>query len=394
MTEHNEPKARGPLAGVRVLDFSIMMAGPYCTRYLADLGAEVIKVESPEGDYIRTRPPLRDGRSTYFAHLNCGKRSIRLDLKDPAAIDVAIALAAKSDVVVENFRPGVMNRLGIGYDVLSRNNPGLIYCAVSGFGQDGPGADKPAYAQVVQASSGYDLAFMQYQDSQDRPANSNIFVADVLASTFALSGILAALNQRHRTGLGQFVDVALMDGMLNLLPYEVQEAQFPARERRQVYAPVKAVDGFVIICPMTAKNFESLCDTVGHPEWKTDPRFADNVERVRNWQEMMRLVERWTIQRPAQECEDRFMAAGIPAATYRTVREALQDPQLTHRGSLARVADASGEFLVPNLPFRLSAARVEAGARVADSGEDTVAVLTQVLGMTPEQASAFSGRRG
>lgn len=394
MTEHNEPKAQGPLAGVRVLDFSIMMAGPYCTRYLADLGAEVIKVESPDGDYIRTRPPLRDGLSTYFAHLNCGKRSIRLDLKDPAAIEVAIALAAKSDVVVENFRPGVMDRLGIGYGVLSRNNPGLIYCAVSGFGQDGPGADRPAYAQVVQASSGYDLAFMQYQDSRDRPANSNIFVADVLASTFALSGILAALNQRHRTGRGQFVDVALMDGMLNLLPYEVQEAQFPARERRQVYSPVKALDGFVIICPMTAKNFESLCDTVGHPEWKTDPRFADNVERVRNWQEMMRLVERWTIERPARECEDRFMAAGIPAATYRTVREALQDPQLAHRGSLARVADASGAFVVPNLPFRLSAARVEAGARVADSGEDTVAVLTEVLGMTPGQASAFAGGRG
>lgn len=394
MTEHNEPKAQGPLAGVRVLDFSIMMAGPYCTRYLADLGAEVIKVESPDGDYIRTRPPLRDGLSTYFAHLNCGKRSIRLDLKDPAAIEVAIALAAKSDVVVENFRPGVMDRLGIGYGVLSRNNPGLIYCAVSGFGQDGPGADRPAYAQVVQASSGYDLAFMQYQDSRDRPANSNIFVADVLASTFALSGILAALNQRHRTGRGQFVDVALMDGMLNLLPYEVQEAQFPARERRQVYSPVKALDGFVIICPMTAKNFESLCDTVGHPEWKTDPRFADNVERVRNWQEMMRLVERWTIERPARECEDRFMAAGIPAATYRTVREALQDPQLAHRGSLARVADASGAFVVPNLPFRLSAARVEAGARVADSGDDTVAVLTEVLGMTPGQASAFAGGRG
>jgi CoA:oxalate CoA-transferase len=392
MNDRHDAAPHGPLAGLRVLDFSIMVAGPYCTRYLADMGAEVIKVEPPEQDYLRTREPLRDGRSAYFAQLNCGKRSIRLDLKDPAAIEVAKALAAKSDVVVENFRPGVMKRLGIGYDVLSQGNPGLVYCAVSGFGQDGPGADRPAYAQVVQASSGYDLAFMQYQDSQERPANSNIFVADVLASVYALSGILAALHQRGRTGRGQLVDVALMDGMLNLLPYETQEAQFPAKERRQVYVPVKAADGFLILCPTTAKNFESLCEVVGHPEWKTDPRFATGPARVRNWQEMMRLVEQWTVARPAKECESTFMGTGIPAATYRTVREALQDPQFAHRGSLARVVDASGEFFVPNLPFRLSGASVQAGARVADSGQDTAAVLMDVLGMAPEQAKAFVDR--
>ncbi len=382
----------GPISGMRVLDFSIMMAGPYCTRYLADMGAEVIKVESPEGDYIRSREPLRDGRSAYFAHLNCGKRSIRLDLKDPEAIEIARALARKADIVVENFRPGVMKRLGIGYEALSKENPGLIYCAVSGFGQSGPGADCPAYAQVVQASSGYDLAFMQYQDSQERPANSNIFIADVLAGTFALSGILAALNHRNRTGRGQFVDVALMDSMLNLLPYEVQEAQFPAKERRQVYAPVKAADGFLIICPTTTKNFENLCDAVGHSEWKTDPRFAGTAERVRNWQQMMGMVEQWTITRPARACEQAFLAAGIPAAVYRTVREALEDPQLAYRGSLARVADASGEFRVPNLPFKLSSARIQAGARVPDSGEDTESVLVDVLGITSEQAKAFSGK--
>ncbi|OGA35842.1 MAG: carnitine dehydratase [Betaproteobacteria bacterium RIFCSPLOWO2_12_FULL_64_23] len=388
----NEQKSTppGPLAGVRVIDFSIMMAGPYCTRFLADMGAEVIKVEPPEGDYIRTREPLRNGHSAYFGHINCGKRSIALDLKNPAAIEAAIGLVAKADVVVENFRPGVMKRLGLGYEKLAAVNPKLVYCAISGFGQSGPAADRPAYAQVVQASCGYDLAFMNYQDNQDRPPNSNIFLADVLASSFALSAVLAALRQRDHTGRGQFIDLALIDSMMSVFPYEFQEAQFPAKERRQVYKPVRAADGFVIICPTTPKNFETLCETTGHPEWKSDERFATGTARVKNWSELMRLVEQWTSVRPAKQCEDTFMAAGIPAATYRTIREAMQDPHFAHRGSFATVADAGGEFLVPNLPFQMSEARVQAQSYVPAIGGDTEAVLRELLGMSSEHAKALS----
>ena len=180
--------SRFAVEAVRVLDLSIMIAGPYCARYLADLGAEVIKVEPPEGDYIRTREPLRGGRSAYFAKLNCGERSIRLDLKDPAAIEIAKALAAKSDVVVENCRPGVMKRLGIGYDVLSQGNSGLVYCAVSGFGQDGPGADRLACAQVVQASSGYDLAFVQCERHFRIPSSCTAAASFARLTRAAISG--------------------------------------------------------------------------------------------------------------------------------------------------------------------------------------------------------------
>ncbi|MDO8704411.1 MAG: CoA transferase [Sulfuricaulis sp.] len=388
----NEPESKrpGPLAGVRVLDFSIMMAGPYGTRFLADMGAEVIKVEAPEGDFIRGREPLRKGKSAYFGHLNCGKRSLVLDLKNPAAIEAAIALVTKADLVVENFRPGVMKRLGLDYETLAAVNPKLIYCSISGFGQSGPGADRPGYAQVVQASSGFDMAVMHYQENQERPPNSNIFIGDVMASSFALSAILAALFQRERTGEGQLIDLALMDGMMSVCPYEFQEAQFPAKERRQVYSPVRAADGFVIICPTTPKNFEMLCDAVGHPEWKDDERFKTNPARVKNWAEMMRMVEQWTSQRSATECEEHFLAVGVPAAIYRTIREAIQDPQFAHRGSFATVEDAGGQFLVPNLPFQMSNARVQAQSFVPEMGADSEAILKELLGMSAEQAKALS----
>src|ERR1700689_1030140 len=175
-THSKAEKKSPPLAGVRVLDFTIMMAGPYCTRFLADLGADVIKIEAAEGDYIRQRAPKHDGHSAYFGHLNAGKRSVVLDLKKASAISVAKRLAAQSDVIVENFRPGVMARFGLDYATLGALNPRLIYCSLSGFGQTGPDAERPAYAQIVQAASGYELAFAGYQDGNERPANSAIFI--------------------------------------------------------------------------------------------------------------------------------------------------------------------------------------------------------------------------
>lgn len=390
MSSETAPAHLGPLSGVRVIDFSIMMAGPYCTRFLADMGAEIIKVETPDGDHIRNLEPLRAGRSAYFGHMNCGKRSVVLDLKKPAAVEAAKGLVSKADIVVENFRPGVAARLGVDYVTVARANPRLIYCSISGFGQTGPAADRPAFAQVVQASSGYDIALMNYQDSQDRPPNSNIFLADVLAGTFATSALLAALHQRGRTGRGQYIDLALMDSIMTIFPYEFQEAQFPAKERRQVYRPVKAADGFVIICPTTQKNFESLSDAIGHPEWKVDQRFAQPAARAKHWPELMALVEQWTSTRPAEECANELMAAGVPASRHRSVREAMQDPQFLHRGSFASVEDPGGRFLVPNLPFKMSDAAVQAGSSVPDLGADTESVLEQWLGMSAEQVAALS----
>ena len=210
-----------PLDGVRVLDFTNMLSGPYCTRLLADLGAQVIKVEPPSGDHNRTRRPVREGHSSFFGHLNCGKQSIVLDLKSAAGRAAAIALAREFDVIVENWRPGVADRLGVGYKAVADINPRVVYCSISGFGQQGPNAQRPAYAPIIHAASGFDLAQVEYQGGE-RPANTATYTADVFGGMSAFAAIQSALYRRERTGQGQYIDVALLDCMLNILVSECQ----------------------------------------------------------------------------------------------------------------------------------------------------------------------------
>ncbi|MDI1285538.1 MAG: CoA transferase [Reyranella sp.] len=372
-----------PLAGMRVVDFTSMIAGPYCTRLLADCGAEVLKIEEPHGDHMRSRPPLRDGHSTYFGHLNAGKKSVALDLKSVEGREAAQSLVAASDVVVENFRPGVMKRLGLDYAVLSTARPDLVYCSISGFGQTGPRAEQPAYAPVIHAASGFDHTQFTYQDGQDRPAKTGIFVADVLAAVYAFGAIQTALIARLRHGTGQFIDVALMDSMINLLVFECQEAQFPSKDRRPLYVPMRARDGFVIVAPVNQRNFEQLADAVGHPEWKADPRFATIAARTTHWDALMAAIEGWTAPRPARQCEDLLMAAGVPCSRYLTMAEAMADPQLAARGSLATVHDGAGAFLVPNPPFRFADRSVGVGPDVPALGADTAAALENVSKKIP-----------
>jgi len=378
-----------PLEGIRVLDFSMIVAGPYCTRLLADLGADVIKVEPPGGEYMRARSPLRDGHSTYFGQLNCGKRSIVLDLKTPRGAAIATELAAECDVLVENFRPGVMQRLGLGFSTLSERTPRLVYCSISGFGQSGPSASKPAYAPIVHAASGLDLALLAFEDDRERPAKTGIFTADVLAGLNAFGAIQTALFVRERTGCGQFIDVTLIESMMNLMIYEVQEAQFVVTQRRPVYAPLRATDGYVIVTAITAANFSDLANAVGHPEWKNDERFATARAREHHWDELMRLVEAWTAVRSARDCEEYLTKAGVPTSRYLSVREAMQDPALAHRGSFARVKDAAGSFLVPNAPFQFSGAAVAAQPFVAAPGEHGDEILCGVLGYAPAEVEAL-----
>lgn len=392
MNAHDTTSKTGPLSGIRVLDFTIMMAGPYATRYLADMGADVIKIEAPEGDYIRQREPLRDGCSAYFGHLNAGKRSVCLDLKDPASVAAVKKMVENADVVVENFRPGAMARLGLGYDALSAINPRLVYCSVSGFGQTGPDAERPAYAQIVMAASGYEVAFAGYQDHGDRPANTAIFIADVLGALFAYSGILAALNHRHATGRGQHVDTTLMESMLSLMPYEVQEAQFPALKRRPVYPPFKTTDGYLMIAAVNPRNFESLLDAIGVPGWRDDPTMATDRGRQQNWSAVMARVEAWTSQRTRAECERVIGGAGVPVTAYQSVREAMAGEQLKHRGTLVPVRDAAGEYRVPNLPFRLSDATVEVGGHVPALGEHSEQVLAELAGLSGDALKAVVAR--
>ncbi|MBN8926900.1 MAG: CoA transferase [Rhodospirillales bacterium] len=364
------------LRGIQVLDFTTTIAGPYCARLLADLGATVIKIEAPEGDMMRDRQPLRNGASTAFGQLNAGKQSVRLDLKQPAAQDAVRRLLATTDVVVENFRPGVMRRFGLDHAAMTAVKPDLVYCAISGFGQTGPDAARAAYAPAIHAASGFDLAHLAYQDARERPDNCGIYVADVVTAIYAFGAIVAALRHRARTGEGQMIDVSMLESTLSLLVAELQTAQFPQPPAgKPMFGPVRTADGFIMPAVASERTFQALARAAGREDWITDPRFALYPDRRANWGTLIDELEAWTSTRPTAECQAAFEAAGLPCSPYRTVREVLADPQLAHRDAFAEVEDAGGRFKVLNPPFRFSGAEVGVGGFAAALGEHTQSVL-------------------
>jgi CoA:oxalate CoA-transferase len=367
-------------AGLRVIDFTTTIAGPHCTRLLADLGADVVKIEAPEGDVMRSRPPLRNGVSSYFGQLNAGKRSVVLDLKDSRAVAAARRLAEQTDILVENYRPGVMQRLGLDFAVLGHSNPRLIYCSISGYGQTGPSSDLPAYAPVIHATSGYDLAHLAYQRGRSQPDNCGIYVADVITGTYAFGAIATALHQRQTLGRAQHIDVSMLESMLSLTLTELQSAQFevPPPPSRPIFGPVATVDGYLNMAVVSERTFQGLAAAAGRLDWISDPRFAVYLARRANWGELMDEFEEWSRHRSTPDCLAVLDRHAVPAAAYRTVREAMTDPQLIHREAFAVVTDAGGEFRVLNPPFRMSATTAVAGARAPALGEHTRAVLTAV----------------
>jgi len=378
-------------ANLRVVDFTTTIAGPHCTRLLADLGAEVIKVESPEGDMMRSRMPLRDGASTSFGQLNTGKKSVIVDLKRPDGVAVARRLIEKSDVLVENFRPGVMQRFGLDYPAARELKSDLVYCAISGYGQTGPSSGLPAYAPVIHASSGYDLAHLAYQEGERRPDFCGIYIADVLTGTYAFGAIMTALHQRQATGEGQLIDVSMLESMLSLTLSEIQLAQFPDAyiKARPVFGPIVTSDGYVNLSVASERTFQNLAAACGRHDWIEDPRFAQYVDRRRNWGELIEEVEAWSSRLTSAEVQTAFAHHGVPASPYRTVTEALVDPQLSHRGALTEVHDRGGSFQALNPPFRLSALKTAARPWVAALGEHTATVLGE-LGYATSDIAALA----
>jgi crotonobetainyl-CoA:carnitine CoA-transferase CaiB-like acyl-CoA transferase len=378
--------------GLRVLDFSTTIAGPHCTRMLADMGAEVIKIESIEGETMRTRPPVRNGFSTAFGQLNVGKKSLVLDLKSPGAVEMIRRLVTSADILVENFRPGVMRRLKLDYGSLRELNPKLIYCSISGYGQTGPSAELPAYAPVIHAASGYEMAHLSYQPGRSRPDYCGIYHADVLTGVYAFGAISAALYQRHGSKGGQHIDVSMLESMLSLTLNELQWSQFAVKPtQRPMFGPVETADGYVMLAIASEKTFQSLIKVIGHPEWIADPRFANYSDRRDNWADLMDGVEIWSRTLTTGKCLTELNSHGVPCSAYRTVAEALNDPQIAHRGALSEVSDGGGTFKVLNLPFRMSEATVSAGKRISTLGEHTVALLKEA-GLSQHEIAAFSGK--
>lgn len=389
MSEGSRPR---PMEGLVVVDFTAFVAGPYATRLMADMGAEVIKVEPPEGETLRGTPPQVNGMSGFFAQLNAGKKSVTLNLKTDAGRTIAAELAAKADVLIENFRPGVMKRLGLDYATLSAGNPRLIYCSISGYGQTGPDAQRPAFAPIINAASGYTMAEFRYQRAKDKPESSRTLAADVLGANHALIAITTALYRREVTGEGDYIDVELLAGLMNMIPFELQEAQFPVEKLNiPVFDPIQARDGYFVIAPVTPKNFAALAEACEHPDWLSDARFSTTEQRMAHWTELFAEVEKWAADKTAQDAARRIEAAGCPSRRYLTPAQALENPHMKERGSIVEVTDQMGPHKVVNTPFRF--ARAEAGVRqgAPSLGAQTDLVLETVLGLSRAKIDELRG---
>ncbi|MBV1878031.1 MAG: CoA transferase [Pseudomonadales bacterium] len=373
----------GALDGVRVLDFSMYIAGPYSTRLMADIGAEVVKIESPKGDLLRGAAPQRNKKSSYFGQLNCGKKSVVVDLKQPGGVALVLDLIASADVLVENFRPGVMDKFGLGYEQVVKYKPDLIYCSVSGYGQIGSGRGRAAYAPIVHAASGYDLAYMAYLESPEKPMQGANATADYLAATHAMGAISAALFRREKTGRGERLDIALLDVMHNMLAYELQEAQFP-QQGRTIYKPLQTLDGFVVLAPNSSKNYRDLLNAIGHPEWRE--RFPLNTEdRAKNWDLLLKEVEGWTQTRSSQECEDIISAGGCPCSRYLTPLESIHQDVVRERDGIVEVDDGEGVFLVPNSPLHAQESEARIRPFVPDLGQHGREIAAEWAGFSNDE---------
>jgi len=285
-----------------------------------------------------------------------------------------------------------MKRLGLDYARVKELNPRLVYCSISGYGQTGPSSDLAAYAPVIHASSGYDLANLAHQPGRSRPDNCGVYVADVVAGTYAFGAISAALHQRNATGAGQHLDVSMLEGMLSLTLIEIQGAQFdlPPPPKRPVFGPVRTKDGYISLAIASERTFQGLAAVAGRTDWVEDPRFKRYADRRANWGDLMDEFEVWSTALTTQECLAALARQSVPASPYRTVKEVLDDPQIAHRQALAEVSDAGGTFKALNPPFRMSSSRTQVGGHAPALGEHSAKVLAEA-GLSPAEIERLTG---
>jgi crotonobetainyl-CoA:carnitine CoA-transferase CaiB-like acyl-CoA transferase len=354
-----------PFAGIRILDFTRYLAGPYGTYQLALLGADVVKIESHEGDESRHLLVSREWAdrkmASSFLAVNANKRSITLDLRKPAAIEVIKRLVPTADVVWENFRPGVMDRLGLGYDALAAINPRLIYCAVSGFGHTGPERTTAAFDGKLQAMSGI---MSITGDPAGGPMRAGFAICDTIGGMTAALAVSSALYQRQQTGRGQFVDVAMLDAALAFIPGPVCEytvAGIPQRQigngsvsRKPTASRFRAGDGFIVLAVLTEKQFASLMRTIGRADALDDPRFKDWRARTDNEAALREIIETALAADEPKAWEARLTAADVPCATVWKIEEITRHPQLEHRDVLQTVDSRYGPMRLVGAGFRLA----------------------------------------
>ncbi len=395
----DSPAYPGPLAGIRVLDFTRVLAGPAASLALADLGAEVFKIEPPGmGDETRGFPPVRGGESHYFLSINRGKKSIVVDLKAPEGLALVKELSAKCDIVVENYRPGVMDRLGLGYEVLSAINPGLIYCSISGYGQTGPLKDNPSFDIVLQAMSG---AFSLNGEPGRLPTKLGLPLGDLAGGINGPIAILGALFERTRTGRGRFIDISLVDGLQGMLGYFAQLAFFTGKDPEPTgsqhqylvpYGTFAAADGAIVIACLTPGFWGKICEAIERPELTDDPRY-DSLEKRRDAREEVNAeVTMFTSTRTVQQLVKIFTVHEVPHAPILKVLEALDSPQTRHREMVVEVEHAGlGKIPIVSRPFKFDEAMPPPAAPPV-LGQHTDAILRDVLELSPERIAELRAK--
>ncbi|HEY8755421.1 MAG TPA: CoA transferase, partial [Candidatus Dormibacteraeota bacterium] len=353
----------GPLAGLRVLDLSRILSGPFATMIFADLGADVIKLENPSGgdDTREWAPPYQGDQSAYFLSINRNKRGIAVDLKSDSGRDIAQRLADSADILVENFRPGAAARLGLGYPELSARNPQLIYASISGFGQTGPDAQQPGYDAIAQALGG---VVSVTGEPEGEPVRVGTPVADLGAAMWAAIGVLAALHARAATGRGDWIDISLLDGQIAWLTYvaggyfasgEVPRRYGSAHPTIVPYQALRTGDGYLMVAVGNDALWRRFAPIIGLPELADDPRFATNPDRVVHRAELIPLIEAALVVRGSAEWAEAMSEAAIPAGAINTVDRALAHPQVVARGMvLTTEHPTAGTLRMPGSPIKLS----------------------------------------
>jgi len=381
-----------PLDGTTVLDLTRVLSGPYCTMLLADMGARVIKIERPgRGDDTRAwGPPFVGGESSYFLTINRNKESVAVDFKHPEGRRIIDQLLARADVLVENFQPGTLDAIGLGYKDLASKYPGLIYCSITGYGLTGPQRDRPGYDAIAQAEGG--LMSLTGPEGGE-PYRLGVAIADIAAGMFAAQGITLAMLARARTGLGQLVDVSLLDSVAALLTYQAgiyfRTGTAPQRTGNRhpsisPYDTFAAADGTLVLAVGNDEQWRTFCSLVGLGDLATDPAFATNAARVDHYDRLQPRIAGVLRQRARQFWIETLVPAGVPCAAVKTLDEVMADPQLLAREMIERVEHPSaGPIDLLGLPIKLSATPGSVTAPPPRLGEHTMRVLEHDLGMPP-----------
>ncbi|HEX2281668.1 MAG TPA: CoA transferase [Thermomicrobiales bacterium] len=378
---------RMPIAGVRVLDLGRHLAGPTCAMLLGDLGADVIKIEKPDvGEDGRSAgPPFFDGVSAFFLSANRNKRSLTLDIKRPEGQETFRRLAETADVVIENFRPGVMDALGIGYGTVSERNPRIIYCSISGFGADGPFADRPGLDQIIQGFSGL-MSVTGFEGGE--PVRVGIPIADLLTGLYGAYGVLAALQARERTGCGQVVNTSLLEAMVGTMGFQAVRylngggVPPPAGNHHPINAPYgvfRAKDGYLTLGATGDKRWHQFCQLLDTEEWLDDPRFNTNGDRFANRLLLQELINEKLQAQTVDEWERFFNEAGIPAGPVYAVDGAMDHPQTRHREMVVeRPHPVLGTVSLLGLPVKFSDTPVDVHRIPPALGEHTDEILREI----------------